>query len=96
MAPTLVTLIWYYLTGRLQELQLKPGDRVERACERLYIVRRGTGHVLRNGPGGHDILLRVVRPGAIVNGGDALVAETNLDLLTVPRGITNKCGPVAE
>jgi hypothetical protein len=97
MAPTLVTLIWFYLTGRLQEVHLKPGDRVEPAGERLYIVKRGTGQVLRNGPGGHEILLRVVRPGAVVegSGGDALIAETALELLTLPRAISSKSGHVA-
>jgi hypothetical protein len=95
MAPTLVTLIWFYLTGRLQELRLRPGDRVEPGCERVYIVKRGTGQVLRNGPGGHDILLRVVRAGAVVEGGDALIAETPLELLAMPRSIASKCGPAA-
>jgi hypothetical protein len=96
MAPTLLALIWFYLTGRLRELRLKPGDRVEAGCERLFIVRRGTGQVLRSGPGGHDILLRVVRPGAVVDGGETLIAETPLDLLAMPRSITNKCGRAAS
>jgi hypothetical protein len=78
-------LLWYYLTGNLQEVRLKPGDRVDSDTERVYIVRRGTGHVLRVGPGGHDILLRIVRRGAVVSEGDSLLAETPLDLLKVPR-----------
>lgn len=90
MAPTVVALIWFYLTGRLRELRLRPGDRVEAGCERLYIVRRGTGQVLRSGPGGHDILLRVVRSGAVVDEGETLIAETPLELLTMPRSITNR------
>ena len=85
MAPSLVSLIWYYLTGNLQEMRLHPGDRIESDAERVFIVTRGTGHVLRDGPGGHDILIRVVRQGAVVSDGDTLQAETPLDLLTLPR-----------
>ena len=84
MAPSLVELVWYYLTGNLQELQLKPGDRVDSDTERLYIVTRGTGQVLRDGTGGHDIRLRVVREGAVVTDGDTLMAETSLNLLAIP------------
>ena len=84
MAPSLLALIWYYLTGNLEEMRLKPGDRIDSDDERLYIVTHGTGQVLRDGPGGHDILLRVVRPGAVVSEGDTLMAETQLDLLAIP------------
>lgn len=84
MAPSFLALIWYYLTGNLQEMRLKPGDRVDSDSERLYIVTRGTAQVLRDGPGGHDILLRVVRAGSVVTEGDTLLAETPLDLLAIP------------
>ena len=85
MAPSLLSLLWYYLTGNLQEVRLSPGERVISDMERVFIVTRGTGHVLRDGPGGHDILLRVVRQGAIVAEGDMLMAETPLNLLALPR-----------
>jgi CRP-like cAMP-binding protein len=85
MAPTLLALIWYYLTGNLQELQLAPGDRVDADAQRVFIVTRGTGQVLRDGPGGHEILLRIVRPGSVVSEPEArLVAETPLELLALP------------
>jgi hypothetical protein len=78
-------MLWYYMTGNVQELRLKPGDRVEPDSKRLFIVRRGTGQVVRDGPGGHDILLRVVREGAVVVDGGALMAETPLDVVAIPR-----------
>lgn len=84
MAPSLLALIWYYLTGNLQELQLMPGDRIDTDTRRVFIVTRGTGQVLRDGPGGHEILLRIVRPGAVVSEGDTLMAETTLELLALP------------
>lgn len=85
VAPSLLALAWYYLTGNLQEVRLDPGDRIDSDDERVFIVTRGTGHVLRDGPGGHDILLRVVRQGAVVSDGDTLMAETPLNLLALPR-----------
>jgi hypothetical protein len=85
VAPSFLSLLWYYLTGNLQEVRLSPGERVTSDTQRVYIVTRGTGHVLRDGPGGHDILLRVVRQGAIVADGDMLMAETPLNLLALPR-----------
>lgn len=80
----MLSLIWYYLTGNLQEMRLKPGDRIDSDDERLYIVKSGTGQVLRDGPGGHDILLRIVRAGAVVTDGDTLMADTPLDVLALP------------
>src|SRR5262249_55955684 len=47
-------------TSRLEELRLRAGERHEGQAERLYIVTRGSGALLRDGPGGHDILLRVL------------------------------------
>lgn len=90
MAPSLLALIWYYLTGNLEEMRLKPGDRVDSDSERLFIVTRGTGQVLRDGPGGHDILLRIVREGAVVSDGDSLMAETPLDLLALPATVSKR------
>ena len=86
-APSFLSMLWYYMTGNVQELRLKPGDRVEPDSDRLLIVTRGTGQVVRDGPGGHDILLRVVRQGAVVDAGkgNALMAETPLDVVAVPR-----------
>jgi hypothetical protein len=80
-----MALLWYQLTGNVQELRLKPGDRVDSDPRRVFIVTSGTGHVLRDGPGGHEILLRVVREGAVVPGTETLMAETALDLLAMPR-----------
>jgi hypothetical protein len=71
--------------GNLQELRLKPGDRIESDARRVLIVTNGTGHVLRDGPGGHDILLRIVGQGAVVSDGDALEAATPLDTLALPK-----------
>jgi len=85
VAPSLLSLLWYYLTGNLQEVRLEPGDRIDSDSERVFIVTRGTGHVVRDGPGGHDILIRIVRQGAVVSDGDALQAETQLSLLVLPR-----------
>jgi hypothetical protein len=85
MAPSFLALIWYYLTGNLQEVRLHPGDRLESDGRRVFIVTRGTGQVVRDGPGGHDILLRVVRQGAVVSDGDTLMAETPLEVLALPR-----------
>src|SRR5258708_39006341 len=50
-------------TGRLEEARLRPGERAEHAAARLFIVTRGTGLLLREGPGGHAILLGVLTPG---------------------------------
>jgi hypothetical protein len=85
-----MALIWYYMTGNLQEMRLKPGDRVDSDAERVFIVTRGTAQVLRDGPGGHDILLRIVREGAIVSDGDTLQAETPLELLALPAGLNKR------
>jgi hypothetical protein len=85
MAPSILSLLWYYVTGNIQKLRLKPGDRVESDTGRVFIVTGGTGQVVRDGPGGHDILLRIVRQGAVVSGGDTLMAETPLDVLALPR-----------
>ena len=85
-----MALIWYYMTGNLQEMRLKPGDRLDSDTERVIIVTRGTGQVLRDGPGGHDILLRVVRPGAVVTDGETLMAETPLEVLSVPANVSRR------
>jgi hypothetical protein len=85
MPPSFLELMWYYVTGNLQEVRLKPGDRLESDDSRVLIVTRGTGQVVRDGPGGHDILLRVVRQGAVVADGNTLMAETPLDVVALPR-----------
>ena len=90
MAPSLFALLWYYLTGNLQEVRLKPGDRLESDATRVFIVTRGTGQIVRDGPGGHDILLRVVRKGAVVTDGDTLMAETPLDVLAMPATLSRR------
>jgi hypothetical protein len=83
--PFLLSLLWYFLTGNLREVRLKPGDRLDSDTRRVFIVTHGTGHVLRDGPGGHDILLRIVRSGSVVAEGETLMAETPVDLLMLPR-----------
>jgi hypothetical protein len=88
MAPSFFALLWYYLTGNLREVRLAPGDRLESDAEQLLIVTRGTGHVVRDGPGGHDILIRVVRKGAILADGHTLMAETPLALLALPAEVS--------
>ena len=90
MAPSLLALLWYSLTGDLQEIRLKPGDRLEPDAGRLFLVTRGTGQVVRDGPGGHDILLRIVRQGAVVSNGDTLMAETPLDILALPARLSRR------
>jgi hypothetical protein len=70
-------------TGRLEEVRLRPGERVEHGGERLYIVTRGTGVLFRDGPGGHEILLRILAPGEIVTSCGTLQAETALEMLVV-------------
>jgi hypothetical protein len=95
MAPSLLALAWYYVTGNLQQLKLKPGDRVDADDRRVFLVTRGTGQVLRDGPGGHDILLRIVKPGAIVSESATLMAETPLELLALPGRTVSKRDPAA-
>lgn len=90
MAPSFLALLWCYLSGNLRELRLAPGDRLESDAQRVFIVTNGTGHVLRDGPGGHDILIRVVRRGAVVADGNVLMAETPLDLLALPAQVSRR------
>jgi CRP-like cAMP-binding protein len=72
------------VVGHLEEVRLLPGERVEHRPQRVYIVTRGTGQLLRDGPGGHDILLRVLMPGQILRDGGTLLAETTLEMLALP------------
>jgi hypothetical protein len=72
--------------GRLEEVRLRPGERVEHPAEQLFIVTSGRGVLLREGPGGHDILLGVLGPGQVVTDEGTLCAETTLELLTLPSG----------
>jgi hypothetical protein len=71
-------------TGQLEELRLRPRERVEHCVERLFIVTRGTGQLFRDGPGGHEILLQILVPGQVVVDGGTLVAETPMEMLAVP------------
>jgi len=84
--PQLPERVLIDATGRLEEVRLRPGERVEHVAERLYIVTRGTGVLIREGPGGHDILLGVLAPGQIVSEDGTLQAETALELLALPAG----------
>ena len=85
MESRIALLLWYQLTGRLQEVDLAAGDRVEPDARHVYVVTRGTAQLLRHGPGGHDILMRIVGPGGIVRDSAILVAQTRLELLAMPR-----------
>jgi CRP-like cAMP-binding protein len=84
--PQLPERVLIDTTGQLEEVRLRPGERVEHVAQRLYIVTRGTGVLIREGPGGHDILLGVLAPGQIVSADGTLQAETALELLALPAG----------
>ncbi len=71
-------------TAQLEEFRLRPGERVRPALDRWYIVTRGTGSLVRRGPGGHDILLRVLAPGQVVRGDGTLCADSTLEGLAIP------------
>jgi hypothetical protein len=47
-------------------------------------VTSGTGRLFREGPGGHEILLRVLGPGQVIRDGGTLLAETPLEMLVLP------------
>src|SRR5579859_1129564 len=78
--PQLPEHVLINATGRLEEVRLRPGERVENGAQHLYIVTSGTGVLIREGPGGHDILLGVLAPGQIIREGGTVQAETTLEL----------------
>jgi hypothetical protein len=82
--PQLPERVLIETTGRLEELRLRPGQRVEPDVGRCYVVTRGRGMLLRPGPGGHDILLRILSPGQVIRDRGTLHAETALELLALP------------
>jgi hypothetical protein len=84
--PDLPERVLIDTTGRTEELRLREGERMERNASRLYIVTRGRGLLFRDGPGGHEILLRVLAPGQIVSDDGTLLAETTLEMLALPVG----------
>jgi hypothetical protein len=69
-----------------EALRLRPGERVQPDAGRAYVVTRGTGMLVRPGPGDHDILLRVLVPGEVIRERGTLHAETTLELLALPPG----------
>jgi hypothetical protein len=71
-------------TAQLEEFRLRPGERMRPELDRWYIVTRGTGSLVRRGPGGHDILLRVLAPGQVWRGVGTLCADSSLEGLAVP------------
>jgi hypothetical protein len=71
-------------TGKLEELRLRAGERIEPRSDYLYIITGGTGSLIRGGPGGHDILLRVLSPGQVVRGDGTLCADSALEVLALP------------
>jgi hypothetical protein len=85
--PQLPEHVLIETTGHLDEVRLRPGERVLPDAERCYIVTRGTGMLLRDGPGGHDILLKILSPGQVIRGGGVLQAETTVELLALPQGL---------
>src|SRR5260370_13239238 len=60
--PQLPERVLIDTTGRLDEVRLRPGERVEHVAHHLYIVTRGTGVLIREGPGRPDILLGLLAP----------------------------------
>ena len=50
MESRLALLLWYQLTGRLREVELAPGDRVEPDASHVHVVTRGTAELLRRRP----------------------------------------------
>lgn len=82
--PQLPERVLIETTGHLEELCLRPGEQVQFEPDRCYIITRGTGTLTRSGPGGHEILLRIVSPGQVIHDAGALHAETALEVLTLP------------
>jgi hypothetical protein len=82
--PTLPEEVLIETTGQLEELRLRPGERIDPEANRWYVVTRGTGTLSRIGPGGHEILLRVVSPGQVVRGDGTLSADSPLEVLALP------------
>jgi hypothetical protein len=85
--PHLPESVLIDLTGHLEELRLKPGERVEPDPERCYVVTQGSGTLLRPGPGGHDILLRILSPGQVIREPGTVHAESALEILALPPGV---------
>jgi hypothetical protein len=84
--PQLPERVLIEATGRLEELYLHAGEQVKFEAPRCYIVTRGTGSLTREGPGGHEILLRILSPGQVVRGSGTLHAQTSLEVLALPEG----------
>lgn len=84
--PQLPERVLIEATGRLEELCLHAGEQVKFEAARCYIVTRGTGTLTRDGPGGHEILLRILSPGQVVRGSGTLHADTSLEVLALPEG----------
>jgi hypothetical protein len=84
--PNLPERVLIAKTAQLEEVRLRPGERIEHYVGRLYIVTRGTGTLMRSGPGGHEILLRVLFPGQVVVDAGTLVADTSMEMLALPAG----------
>lgn len=82
--PDLPEDILIETTGRLEEVHLRAGERVEQQPGQWFIVTHGMGALVRRGPGGHDILLRVLGPGTVVRDGGLIAADTTLELLALP------------
>jgi hypothetical protein len=82
--PRLPEHVLIEASGQLEELRLRPGERIEPESDRWYIVTNGTGSLIRSGPGEHEILLRVLQPGQVVKGDGTLCADSSLEVLALP------------
>jgi hypothetical protein len=82
--PQLPEQVLIDATSRLEEIRLRAGESIEPRGERLYIVTSGSGSLVRAGPGGHEILLRVLAPGTVIRDSGTLKADSALELLAVP------------
>src|SRR5262249_52846802 len=82
--PRLPEHVLIEASGQLEELRLRPGERIEPESDRWYIVTNGTGSLIRTGPGEHEILLRVLQPGQVVKGDGTLCADSALEVLALP------------
>jgi hypothetical protein len=71
-------------SARGDEVVLRPGERLVPRPASLYVVTRGAGVLVREGPGGHEILLHVLAPGELVDLTGTVRAHSTLELLVIP------------
>jgi hypothetical protein len=71
-------------SAQVEEVVLRPGERLALRERRRYIVTRGSGVNVREGPGGHEILLGLLGPGQVVDPAGTVRAQSTLELLAIP------------